>query len=108
MSSKEKLKLVTELYEFIVVTFTEDIDYERILEYYNDRKKFPQDINTFFEHNLKCLKELPIKELQFLKQLKDKIINEDIEQADEEYMGEITTYTFYFNKQKKLVLLSPR
>jgi hypothetical protein len=91
--------------DYILSNFSTD-EYERMTDY-NEEHGF-KNYNHFVKHNIKCVKELSNSDLEFLSVLIDKIKNNEIMQCDEENFVEWESYTLYFNKYKKEVIMHPR
>ena len=80
--------------------------FERMREY-NEDSGF-NNYNKFIKHNEKCVRKLSDIDLEFIDRLIDKIREEEIVQCDEDNFVEWETYSIYFNKNKKLVMMHPR
>lgn len=91
---------------FITRKFTE-YTYERLCEQ-TTHNKYPT-IETFLQHNKKCLESLNKDDLDFIYKLIIKISNEYIIMVDEEIMdNEWEAQCIYFNVNNKLVIMHPR
>ena len=101
---KETIELITQFIQDTFATYS----FERMVKM-NEECGFKEDeYGKFIEHNKKCLEKLSKKDLSFVVDLVTKIQNEELMQCDEEYFLEWDTFTIYFNKDGKLVMMHPR
>jgi hypothetical protein len=84
---------VTDIYDFIKNTFTEDI-YENCKDSINCNKPFGGKYNVFLSHNKICLDELNKKDLEYLYIIQKKIKNGEIKNA----------FTLYFDITDEFII----
>lgn len=98
--------VIKEIMEFITYNFN-DYTFERFCEQTNQDKFLT--LESFLEHNEKCLKNLDKEDLNFIYELVNKIEHKNILMVDEENMEiEWEAHCIYFNIDNKLVIMHPR
>ena len=103
--SKSLDNLRKKILNFITDSFDE---FDRFNDFAKeDNMHFP-DFETFIKHNEKCISKLKSDDLIFLDLLKKNIKKDKINLADAESFVEFGANTFFFNKNKKLVIANPR
>lgn len=106
MGQEYENEMIKEIMEFITLNF-DDYTFDRFCEQTNQDKFLT--IESFLQHNEKCLENLDNNELIFICHLKNKINKEHIIMVDEENMDcEWEAYSIYFNLDNKLVIMHPR
>ena len=98
--------IIKEIMEFITYNFN-DYTFERFCEQTNQDKFLT--LESFLEHNKKCLENLYKEDLNFIYELINKINCKNILIVDEENINcEWDPYSIYFNINNKLVIMYPR